>query len=63
MLNVPRCIPACKATTLFGTIGKIGRSLKSVCLAKIPPLACGQTAPFDKLIITHIFVCEMKELL
>ncbi len=42
-------LPLCKATAvLTGFIPYRQKAMRPVRPAKIPPLACGQSAPFDK---------------
>ena len=47
-LSVLRCFPSARQQPCAGFMQCRQKAMRSACLAKIPPLACGQSAPFDK---------------
>ena len=47
-LSVLRCFPSARQQPCSGFMQCRQKAMRPAWLAKIPPLACGQSAPFDK---------------
>ena len=51
-LSVLRCFPSARQQPYAGFMQCRPKAMGPAWLAKIPPLACGQSAPFDKGVYT-----------